>query len=55
MKEIIEQLKEWKSNIEYDINQDWHEEKTKSMIQMFRIEQAISLLENVGDNNNIEK
>jgi hypothetical protein len=53
MKTIIEQLKEWKENIEFDIKQDWCDDKTTNMLQLFRLEQAISLLENLGQNNNI--
>ena len=54
MEKIIEQLVEWKANIESDILSDWHEEKLKSSLQVLRLEQAISLLKNVGENNNIE-
>lgn len=55
MEEIIFKLESWKSDIEFDINQDWNEQKIKNTLQLFRIEQAISLLKNLGDNDNIPK
>jgi hypothetical protein len=53
MNEIILQLKEWKENIEFDIKKDWCDDKIKCTLQILRLEQSISLLENLGENNNI--
>lgn len=58
MKEIIEKLKEWQENIGCDIrNTDagWADKLPQNVMQHMTLGQAIGLLENMGNNNNIPK
>lgn len=57
MNELIEQLKEWKDNINSDIKSDWIEDdkKSESNLQSLALSMAIGILANLGENNNIPK
>jgi len=52
MKEIIEKLKEWQENINYDIKVA-DEPVGTALVQSLHLASAIGLLESVGKNNNI--
>lgn len=52
MKDIINQLQEWKENITYDIGQEWNTDKFNNLKQVMYLEQAIALLSHVGKNEN---
>ncbi len=57
MDEIIKKLQEFNADIKCDIKSDWitKEELNKSIMQSIALSQAICILQNIGENNNIKK
>jgi len=57
MEELLEKLKEWKSNVDCDIKADWYtiEEKSEWIMQSAKLSMALGLLQDLGINNNIPK
>jgi len=53
MEDILLKLEEWSENMNFDLNQDWCENKTHQMFQLFKIQQAKDLLKSIGKNQNI--
>lgn len=55
MKEVIETLESWASDIKYDLTADWNDNKHLESVQLMKLESAIALLKSVGENRNISE
>ncbi len=53
METIKQQLQEFIDNINFDLKQDWCEDKTTNMLQLLKLQQALDLLKSLGENENI--
>jgi hypothetical protein len=53
METIKKQLQEFIDNINFDLQQDWCEDKITNMLQLLKLQQALDLLKSLGENNNI--
>lgn len=53
MNEIQSKIQTWIDDINYDLKQDWFDDKITGMIQVIKLQQALDLLKSVGENNNI--
>ena len=55
MKELIEKMKRWTEDIQFDIKSEWptEEEKNQMNSDLLAIKQAIGLLQDI-ENNNID-
>lgn len=55
MKEVIETLESWVSDIKYDLTTDWNDNKHLESVQLMKLESAIALLKSIGENRNISE
>ena len=52
MEEIIDKLETIAFDIEFDVRQEWNDNKHFESIQLGKLEMAIALLKSIGDNRN---